>query len=302
MVGWLVLGPSYFSRTMLCSLFFCPVFFAALFCGVCAKNSKSSTHTPALSRARSASPPGRPRSSSRMASASTPTSELATQSPALASSLAEPPPAASPQLGRWICPQGLRSARVRGLLLLVLLLLRRLLVPFYGYLYFSCWHHHSYSGYLIVRMPYMGACTAMWRLLHCCILQCSTSVCSDSFSWTWMEDHVYLKNTYGFIRHRINYLCLIRQAAAWYFCSGRCDIGAREAFECRKWQHLYRFQTPPGRVHGSDPRGAGTPRALRQADTIRLLKKANPQARYAGSTRGSATTHPPAVHGGLIRE
>ena len=38
------------------------------------------------------------------------------QSPAPASSLAEPPPAASPQLGRRICQQGLRSARVRCLL------------------------------------------------------------------------------------------------------------------------------------------------------------------------------------------
>ena len=39
------------------------------------------------------------------------------QSLAPASSLAEPPPAASPQLGRSICQQGLRSARIRGLLL-----------------------------------------------------------------------------------------------------------------------------------------------------------------------------------------
>ena len=36
-------------------------------------------------------------------------------SPAPASSLAEPPPAASPQLGRWVCQQGLRSAIIRGL-------------------------------------------------------------------------------------------------------------------------------------------------------------------------------------------
>ena len=41
------------------------------------------------------------------------------QSQAPASSLAEPPPAASPQLGRWICQQGLRSARIRGLLLVL---------------------------------------------------------------------------------------------------------------------------------------------------------------------------------------
>ena len=41
------------------------------------------------------------------------------QSPAPASSLAEPPPAASPQLGRWICQQGLRPARIRDLLLVL---------------------------------------------------------------------------------------------------------------------------------------------------------------------------------------
>ena len=44
---------------------------------------------------------------------------LSMQSPAPASRLAEPPPAASPQLGRWICQQGLRSARIRGLLLVL---------------------------------------------------------------------------------------------------------------------------------------------------------------------------------------
>ena len=41
---------------------------------------------------------------------------LSMQSPAPASSLAEPPPAASPQLGRWICQQGMRSATIRCLL------------------------------------------------------------------------------------------------------------------------------------------------------------------------------------------
>ena len=42
---------------------------------------------------------------------------LSMQSPAPAISLAGPPPAASPQLGRWICHQGLRSARMRYRLL-----------------------------------------------------------------------------------------------------------------------------------------------------------------------------------------
>ena len=41
------------------------------------------------------------------------------QPPAPASSLAEPPPAARPHLGRWICQQGLRSERIRGLLLVL---------------------------------------------------------------------------------------------------------------------------------------------------------------------------------------
>ena len=45
---------------------------------------------------------------------------LSMQSPAPASSLAEPPPAASPQLGRFICQeQGLQSASIRGLLLVL---------------------------------------------------------------------------------------------------------------------------------------------------------------------------------------
>ena len=40
-------------------------------------------------------------------------------SPAPASNVAEPPPAASSQLGRWVCQQGLRSATIRGFLLLL---------------------------------------------------------------------------------------------------------------------------------------------------------------------------------------
>ena len=63
---------------------------------------------------------------------------LSMQSPAPVCSLAEPPPAASPQLGRWVCQQGLRSARIRGLLLClllpVLLLLLRRRLPFLAFL------------------------------------------------------------------------------------------------------------------------------------------------------------------------
>ena len=53
---------------------------------------------------------------------------LSVQPPAPASSLAEPPPAASPQLGRWVCHQGLQSARIWGLLLL------RRRLPFFAFL------------------------------------------------------------------------------------------------------------------------------------------------------------------------
>ena len=53
------------------------------------------------------------------------------QYPAPASSVAEPPQAASLQLGRWICQQGLRSARIRRLLLVLVLLRRLLPLPFY---------------------------------------------------------------------------------------------------------------------------------------------------------------------------
>ena len=126
---------------------------------VCArKMRKRATHTSALSRARSARPPGRHDSSDPMASASTRTSELAIQSPAPTSSLAKPPPAASPYLGRWICQQGLRSARIRGLLLL---LLRRVLLPLYVWSYFvPAWYF--LPGSKCVRVSYMDYHTALY--------------------------------------------------------------------------------------------------------------------------------------------
>ena len=125
---WLVLGPSRFSQDVVLSVLYGHCFRHLVVCAQ--KIRKSATHTFALSRAHSTSPPGRPDSSNPMFSTSTPTSELAMQSTAPASSLVEPPPAASPQVGRWICQQGLRSARIRGLLLL--LLPRRVLyLPFY---------------------------------------------------------------------------------------------------------------------------------------------------------------------------
>ena len=87
-VGWLVLDPLTFPR-MSCSLFFLPALFAALLCGVRAnKEKETATHAWAISHARSARPWVH-----RLA--------------------------ASPQLGRWICQQGLRSARIPGLLLVL---------------------------------------------------------------------------------------------------------------------------------------------------------------------------------------
>ena len=44
----------------------------------------------------------------------------------------------------------------------------------------------------------------------------------------WMI--LYLKNTYGFIRHgiRVTLLCLVREVTAWYNCSARYDITRSE--------------------------------------------------------------------------
>ena len=85
-----------------------------MLCGMRAKNRKE-TVTHMHGHARTARPTGRTdeRPDKRASY------KLSVQSPAPARSLAEPPPAASPQLGRWICQQGLRSARMRCLLLVL---------------------------------------------------------------------------------------------------------------------------------------------------------------------------------------
>ena len=94
--------------------FFLPVLFASAFCGVRAKNLKeTASHT----HGQLATPVALDH---RVDPTSDPTSDLvicAVYGPA--SSLAKPPPAASPQLGRWICQQGLRSARMPCLLLVL---------------------------------------------------------------------------------------------------------------------------------------------------------------------------------------
>ena len=96
--------------------------------------------------------------------------------------------------------------------------------------------------------------------LHCCALQCSTSVWRGFFSGLgWMT--IYLSNTYGFIRRGIRAMLY-----TWYEELLLPDMIIVDAVI----------------IHGSGPRGAGTTRALRQADVS--LKMTNPQARSAGST------------------
>ena len=108
----------------------------------------------------------------------------------------------------------------------------------------------------------------------------------------WMAI-LHLGNTYGFIRHgdsRSNTLCLAREVAVWFMFLDAMitydrSIGTREAF-MQEAASFVSFFGPAGRIRGSDPRGAGTTRTLRQAAIC--LKKANPQATPADSTRGSA--------------
>ena len=104
---------------------------------------------------------------------SDPTSELlivSMQPPAPASSLAEPPPAASPQLGRWICQAGgLRSARMRCLLLL---LRRRLLSSsscFFTFGHISYWSHdNSRASYYYCIYFLSMQSPALVSSLHLC--------------------------------------------------------------------------------------------------------------------------------------
>ena len=114
-------------------------------------------------------------------------------SPTPASSLAESPPAASPQLGRWICcQQGLRSARILSLLPVLAAGAGAAGAGAAGagaagagaagaaastttaLLAFSCLV--TFRTGQRVRTSYMGSYTAMCRLC-CCTLQCSKSVC-----------------------------------------------------------------------------------------------------------------------------
>ena len=79
--------------------------------------------------------------------------------------------------------------------------------------------------------------------------------------------------------------------------SGRYDNRIRSEYRDERGFHArsgkfrtrYHFRTR-GSIRGSDSRGAGTRRTLRQAAIS--LKKANPQARYAGSTRRSGKNNP----------
>ena len=113
-------------------------------------------------------------------------------SPAPASSLAEPPPAANPQLGRWVCQQGLRSARIRGLLLVLAAAsaaaaaaaaasTTTALPCLFTFSHISYWYDNVLTGYQMgTCTSYMGSYTAICRL-YCCTLQCSKSVWPDLF-------------------------------------------------------------------------------------------------------------------------
>ena len=160
---------------------------------------------------------------------------LSTQSPA--SSLAGPPPAASPRLGRWICQQGLRSARIRGLLLVLaadsaaaaataastataLAFFR--LVTFQNSYWVSNVYVYVVHGFLCRGLSH--------SLLHLAIQQefVAWLVLVDLkelqyIQYTWW----YLNNThYGFIRHgysrsNSNHLCLVREVAVCSWCFWR---------------------------------------------------------------------------------
>ena len=113
----------------------------------------------------------------------------AMQSPAPASRLAEPPLAA---LGRWIC-QGLRSARIRGLLLVVAAAnaaAAASTTTAYCLFMFACLFMFGHISYwcdeILTRCPmctcasYMGFYTAICRL-YCCTPQCSKSLSPGLF-------------------------------------------------------------------------------------------------------------------------
>ena len=190
----------------------------------------------------------------------------------------------SPQLGRWICQQMLRSARTRGLLLL-LVLLRRLIL-----LFFVIFR----TGMMFLR--YLMCAYVVHGFLYChvsCLLlyPSRVRVWPGFFSGLgWMIN--YLKTTYGFIRHGgICYntaVCMVRVGTAWYDCSSRYDNIRSD------YCHEGGFLAGSGKfcilVRPAGRAGTTRARALRQAAAS--LKKAIPQARSAGSTRGSVKNNP----------
>ena len=227
------------------------------------------------------------------------------QSPAPASSLAESSPAASPQLRRWICQQGLRSARIRGLLLVLAAAsaaAAALSTTAPQGLPFQVWSHFvqvssfygllfnvyvtSYMGSLI--LPRVVFIDAPCNAARMCALDCFRGL-----KWTT----IYLNHTYGQlhpIRDRVVILLVwyVREkllpgmifleaviAYDWSIARGR------ERLLCGKRQFLYHIRT-----QGSQTPARQSIRALRQAAVS--LKKANPQARTKGSTRGLTKNNP----------
>ena len=171
--------------------------------------AKSATHTLALSRARRVRSPGRPDTSNLMASTSTPTSELSTQTPAPDK---QPSLAASPTTVAVDLSVGSRGCDLRGSGVCCCCCCCRcsrsvsrgaairedpgcaataaasaaaaaaaaaasttLPVPFYVWSCVFVLTLYLLRVFNVLRTPYMGSCTAMC-CLRCFTLQCNASV------------------------------------------------------------------------------------------------------------------------------
>ena len=104
---------------------------------------------------------------------------------------------------------------------------------------------------------------------------------------------IYLKHTCGFIRHgdsRTNALCLVREVAVWlidvpgrYGDNTRLEYVDERGFHAGSGKFCCIIFGPAGPTREA-PAQQGS---LVRQPCICLKKKANPQARSAGSTRGS---------------
>ena len=150
----------------------------------------------------------------------------------------------------------------------------------------------TWLGYpMCAYTSYMGSCTAICRLCCCTLQSMQQKVCRLACigGLGWMA--IYLNNTYGFIRHgdsRSNTCMPGTRSCCLVDASGSYDNIRSE------YRDLRGFHAGSGKFcivfgPGGIPQDAGTTRTLQQA--AMSLKKANPQARSMGSTRGSAKTN-----------